>query len=77
LTLKKLSGAAALSVHKGQVIVALLDAIGLVRRGRRLGLARAFADEDKFSVTWAEYEGHHQSARDRFGAMINVAIASP
>lgn len=70
VTLHKLAAAASLSQDKVKVIVALLDAIGVVRRGRRLKLARAFADEDEFGRYLAEYEGRYQSDQDKLESMM-------
>ena len=70
LTLKKLSAAASLPLDRVKVIVALLDAMGVVRRGRRLKLARAFADEDEFGRYLAEYEGRYQSDHDKLESMM-------
>jgi ATP-dependent DNA helicase RecQ len=70
LTLKKLRAIALLPIDKVKVIVALLDAIGVVRRGRRMKLARAFADEDEFGRYLAEYEGRYQSDRDKLESMM-------
>jgi len=50
--------------------VALLDAMGVVRRGRRLKLARAFTDEEEFGRYLMEYEGRYQSDRDKLDAMM-------
>lgn len=70
LTLKKLSAATSLPMDKVKVVVALLDAMGIMRRGRRLKLARAFVDEDEFGRYLAEYEQRHKSDQDKLEAMM-------
>jgi ATP-dependent DNA helicase RecQ len=70
VTLNKLAAATALPIDKVKVIVALLDAIGIVGRGRRLKLARAFGDEDEFGRYLAEYEERHKSDQEKLEAMM-------
>ena len=70
LTLNELAAAASLPSRKVKVIVALLDAMGVVQRGRRLTLARAFADEEEFGRYLVEYEGRHRSDQDKLEAMM-------
>lgn len=70
VTLNKLAVATALPIDKVKVIVALLDAIGIVGRGRRLKLARAFRDEDEFGRYLAEYEERHKSDQDKLEMMM-------
>lgn len=70
MTLRKLSTATSLPLDKVKVIVALLDAMKIVRRGRRLKLARAFADEDEFGRYLVEYERRHRSDQDKLEAMM-------
>jgi len=70
LTLKTLAAATSLPLDKVKVVVALLDAMKIVRRGRRLKLARALADEDEFGRYLIEYERRHQSDQDKLAAMM-------
>jgi ATP-dependent DNA helicase RecQ len=70
LTLNNLVAAASLPSDKVKVIVALLDAMGVVGRGRRLKLKRAFSDEDEFGHYLTEYEGRYQSDRDKLEFMM-------
>jgi len=70
MTLKELAAGTALPEKKVKVITALLDASGIVRRGRRLTLIRRFADEDEFARYLGEYESRHQSDRDRLDMMM-------
>jgi ATP-dependent DNA helicase RecQ len=70
MTLRKLSLGTSLHPDKVKVIVALLDAMKIVRRGRRVKLARAFADEDEFGRYLIEYERRHRSDQDKLEAMM-------
>ena len=70
MTLGKLSLGTSLHPDKVKVIVALLDAMKIVRRGRRVKLARAFADEDEFGRYLIEYERRHRSDQDKLEAMM-------
>ncbi|OQW37348.1 MAG: recombinase RecQ [Nitrospira sp. SG-bin1] len=70
LTLIKMAAATSLPVDKVKVVVALLDAMGILRRGRRLKLARAFVDEDEFGRYLEEYEQRHKSDQDKLEVMM-------
>jgi len=69
-TVKELAAATALPVNKAKVVVALLEAAGVVRRGRHITLRRQFADEDELGRYLGAYEGRYQSDRDRLETMM-------
>lgn len=70
MTLKELASATSLSLDKVKVIIALLDAMGIVKRDRKITLTRTFADEDEFGNFLSEYEERHQSDRDKPEVMM-------
>ncbi|MDQ6734068.1 MAG: RecQ family zinc-binding domain-containing protein [Nitrospirota bacterium] len=53
-----------------KVIVALLEATGLVERGRRLRKVRDFSSDEEFHAFLEEYEQRHVSDRDRLDSMM-------
>jgi ATP-dependent DNA helicase RecQ len=70
MTLRELAAATALPEKKLTVITALLESSGILTRGRRLTVLRRFADDDEFARYLGEYEGRHQSDRDRLDLMM-------
>lgn len=70
VTVKALVRATGLPVNKVKVIIALLEATGIVQRGRRLSLVRRFIDADELGRYLTEYEGRHQSDRERLETMM-------
>lgn len=59
-------------LHKNRVkvIVALLEALGIVERGRRLKKRRDFADDAEFRTFVEEYEQRHADDQDRLETMM-------
>jgi ATP-dependent DNA helicase RecQ len=70
MTVKELSAATALAQNKVKVVVALLESGGIVEGGSRARLIRRFTDEEEFGRYLSEYEGRHQSDRDRLAMMM-------
>jgi ATP-dependent DNA helicase RecQ len=70
LTLKRLAAATGIAEARVKVVTALLQAMGIIARGRRITLTRRFADQDEFMAYLSEYERRHQSDRDRLEMMM-------
>ena len=70
MTLKALAAATGIAEARVKVITALLQAMGIVERARRITLTRRFADQDEFMAYLSEYERRHQSDRDRLEMMM-------
>lgn len=70
LTLKRLAAATGIAEARVKVVTALLQAMGIIERGRRITLTRRFADQDEFMAYLSEYERRHQSDRDRLEMMM-------
>jgi ATP-dependent DNA helicase RecQ len=70
LTLKRLSAATGIAEARVKVVTALLQAMGIIERGRRITLTRRFGDQDEFMAYLSEYERRHQSDRDRLDMMM-------
>jgi ATP-dependent DNA helicase RecQ len=70
LTMKVLAAATGIPEPRLKVITALLQAMGIISRGRRLKLARRFAEQDEFLAYLSEYEHRHQSDHDRLETMM-------
>jgi ATP-dependent DNA helicase RecQ len=70
ITLKALAAATGIAEARVKVITALLQAMAIVERGRRITLTRRFADQDEFMAYLSEYERRHQSDRDRLEMMM-------
>ncbi|HJU05963.1 MAG TPA: RecQ family zinc-binding domain-containing protein, partial [Nitrospiraceae bacterium] len=70
VSLKSLIEAADLSENRVKVIVALLEATGLIERGRHLKRIRDFANDEEFTRFLEEYEQRHSSDRERLEVMM-------
>lgn len=69
-TVTDLVKATALPKKKVQVVLAQLEAAGVIRRGRHVTLLRRFRHENELGRYLCDYEGRHQSDRDRLEAMM-------
>jgi ATP-dependent DNA helicase RecQ len=69
----QLAVASGLPEKKVKVVVALLDAIGLVERGRRIRKTRDFAGPDELERFLAEYEERHADDRQRLDEVMHYA----
>jgi ATP-dependent DNA helicase RecQ len=70
-TLKALVNRSGLSETRVKVIVALLEASGIVERGRQITKVRDFHSSEAFERFLREYEERHQGDRDRLEAMMD------
>jgi len=70
LTLASVIDATGLHKNRVKVIVALLEATGIVERGRRLRKVRDFSSEEEFHAFLEEYEQRHVNDRDRLDSMM-------
>ena len=70
MTLASVVQATGLNKNRVKVIVALLEATGIVERGRRLGKVRDFSSEEEFRAFLEEYEQRHVNDRDRLDTMM-------
>jgi ATP-dependent DNA helicase RecQ len=70
LTMKALALASGIAESRLKVITALLQAMGIIERGRRITLTRRFAEHEEFMAYLGEYERRHQSDRDRLDMMM-------
>ena len=70
VTLAALVKAVDLPKTRVRVIVALLEATGILKRGRRLQKLREFETSEEFSAFLREYEQRHASDRDRLDVMM-------
>jgi ATP-dependent DNA helicase RecQ len=70
VTLASVIDAAGLHKNRAKVIVALLEATGIVERGRRLKKLRDFSSDDEFDAFLKEYEDRHAHDRDRLDRMM-------
>jgi ATP-dependent DNA helicase RecQ len=70
VTLAALMNASGLPKTRVRVIVALLEAMGIVKRGRRLHKLRDFRAPEELNAFLEEYEHRHDSDRDRLNAMM-------
>jgi ATP-dependent DNA helicase RecQ len=73
ITFKTLLASADLPERKVKVIVALLDAAGIVRRGRRLRKLRDLRTADEIESFLAAYEQRHSTDRERLREMMRYA----
>jgi ATP-dependent DNA helicase RecQ len=67
---RRLIEAAELPERKTKVILALLDAAGIIERGRRIRKLRDFANLDDLEAFLHGYEGRYRSDQDRLRAMM-------
>jgi ATP-dependent DNA helicase RecQ len=70
---KKLVEASGLPDKKVKVVVALLDSIGVVERGRRVRKVRDFATPDELEAFLREYEERHDDDRQRLDEIMHYA----
>ncbi len=70
ITLASVIQATGLHQNRVKVIVALLEATGIVTRGRRLRKVRNFSSEEEFHSFLEEYEQRHVNDRDRLDSMM-------
>ena len=70
ITLATVIDATGLHKNRVKVIVALLEATGIVERGRRLRKVRDFSTEEEFHAFLEEYEQRHVTDRDRLDSMM-------
>ena len=70
VTLASVIEATGLHKNRVKVIVALLEATGIVERGRRLRKLRDFSSDDEFHAFLKEYEQRHAHDRDRLDCMM-------
>ena len=70
ITLASVIEATGLHKNRVKVIVALLEATGIVERGRRLRKVRDFSSDEEFHAFLEEYEQRHVSDRDRLDSMM-------
>jgi len=70
-TLKALVDRSGLSETRVKVIVALLEASGIVERGRQITKVRDFQSIEAFERFLREYEERHQGDRERLEAMMD------
>ncbi|HJU06444.1 MAG TPA: ATP-dependent DNA helicase RecQ [Nitrospiraceae bacterium] len=68
--LQSLVQASELSENRVKVIIALLDATGIVKRGRHLKKLREFAADEEFTRFLEEYEQRHAGDRERLEVMM-------
>jgi ATP-dependent DNA helicase RecQ len=73
LTPKQLAEASGLPEKKVKVVVALLDSIGVVERGRRVRKVRDFATPDELEAFLREYEERHDDDRQRLTEVMHYA----
>jgi ATP-dependent DNA helicase RecQ len=71
VTLKELVESSGMSETRVKVIVALLEASGIVERGRQLRKVRDFPSNEAFDRFLREYEERHQGDRERLEAMMD------
>ena len=70
MTLASVIDATGLHKNRIKVIVALLEATGIIERGRRLRKLREFSSDDEFDSFLKEYEQRHAGDRDRLDRMM-------
>ena len=70
VTVASVIDATGLHKNRVKVIVALLEATGIVERGRRLKKLRDFTSDDEFHAFLKEYEERHADDRDRLDRMM-------
>jgi len=70
VTLKSLIAATALAENRVKVVVALLDATGIIERGRRIKKLREFGSDEELATFLAEYEQRHSTDRERLDSMM-------
>lgn len=70
ITLASVIQTTGLHQNRVKVIVALLEATGIVTRGRRLRKVRNFSSEEEFQAFLEEYEQRHVNDRDRLDSMM-------
>jgi ATP-dependent DNA helicase RecQ len=70
VTLASVIDATGLHKNRIKVIVALLEATGIVERGRRLRKLREFSSDGEFDSFLKEYEQRHAGDRDRLDRMM-------
>ena len=70
ITLTSVIHATGLHKNRVKVIVALLEATGIVERGRRLRKVRDFSSEEEFHAFLEEHEQRHVTDRDRLDSMM-------
>jgi ATP-dependent DNA helicase RecQ len=70
VTLASVIEATGLHKNRVKVIVALLEATGIVERGRRLRKLRDFSNDEEFHAFLEAYEQRHANDRDRLERMM-------
>jgi len=73
VTLKALIEACGLPERKVKVVVALLDAAGVIVRGRRLRRLRDFASAEEMEAFLVAYEQRHHGDHERLQTMMRYA----
>jgi ATP-dependent DNA helicase RecQ len=70
VTLASVTDSTGLHKNRVKVIVALLEATGIVERGRRLRKLREFSSDEEFHAFLQGYEQRHADDRDRLDCMM-------